>query len=368
MSELQVNHERLGALEDLNNRFFRTWASMHAAEINGAKVLPEHPTQSVNCFKTDTLMPNNDIDLKGIKERIEVMFAFSLEDKTRAPMFLNALNQTYPGDEKNRSYIQYIVEEYIQKGKNIAATMIHADDGLTDVPRLTAMVKHSLISNYDDEYIEQIGEIASPTLKFEEYKGIAVPELLSLVGETLWLPPGWTENVNIVREQAGLSEEDLEELYSYIIRNGGTVLATDLRESRKSHGRVTVISPPASRAIIKKNAQGVVTSLKPKTIQQPAADMVRRYDAEWPVTIFNECYVFGPIVDIPKFKNPKTKAFESMQNVEDAVEINVDQINTIIGRPGVASYSRNTPRGKIYEKHGQHGAMTATIGQTALRS
>jgi hypothetical protein len=71
---------------------------------------------------------------------------------------------------------------------------------------------------------------------------------------------------------------------------------------------------------------------------------------------------------LPKPKTRQERNTASLQSVEDAVEINVAQINKILGRPGVARYSRATERGEIYERYFGKTKVAKHAGAQALES
>lgn len=389
MSKLQEHSETLNRpLEEINRIFFLTWAGVHAEGIPEANILLDHPSQSVDCVKTSTLLPSPELSLEELMQRIEALMTISLEDASKAHEFLNTLHRPYEfNGGQNRSTIKYAVEEYVAQGKSIAPLMVHAGDGLTDVPRFTAMVKYALAGEYGDLYLENVAEVASPTLKFEDYLEIGVPDILATVGDAYWQAPANPVATEIIRIKSGLTEEEVKELFEHIATRGARVLLRDIGKKMSDDerskleipsppGRIVVISPPGSRAEESKDENGKLASLTVKPVSQEAANLVQKFSAIWPVTIFNESIRLGPIIDIrePKPKDNheresrEIRDYRSLQNVEDATELNVEQINSIIGKIDVARYERQTRRGKIYRRHSMAGKAARGTGASATRS
>lgn len=376
MSKLQESSEALNRpLEEINRIFFLTWAVDHADGIPEANVLLDHPSQSVDCVKTPTLLPSPELSLPELMQRIEALMTISLKDASKAREFLNVLHQPYEFDDGlDRTIIEYVVDEYVAKGRSIAPVMVHAGDGLTDVPRFTAMIKHALAKNYDDLYLENTAEIASPTLKFEDYLEIGVPDILATIGGVYWQPPGYTKTTEIIRSKSGVTQDELDELYEHISGRGVRTLLRDIKKFKDPDtkivkpGLIVVISPPASRADQKFNKNGDLVSLTVKPVTQQAAKPIQRFDAVWPVTIFNDSTRLGPIIDIPEPQSRETQDEEALQMVEDAMEINVEQINSILGKKSVARYKRSTKRGEIHRQHSSAGQLARRAGSSATRS
>lgn len=367
MSERANSYEGISKLEVNNRRFFGTWAEIHVndPENSQASLSEEHPYQSIDHAITPALAPNEDLDISELEQRIEFVLNFSTKDSRKAGEFLAALQAPYPYEGGNgRSVTQYLVEEYMSQGRSVCLETIHSE-GLTDVPTLTALVRLSLIKEYGDKYCDRVSEVASPTLKFQDFMDIYTPDLLSVAGDTVWLPPV-TDSAQTVRKLTNMTKEEVDELFGYAAQKGGLELVRIAKG-----GNVCVISAPGSKATVLKDGDEI-KSIVAKTVTQEAANMISRFDAVWPATIVNGSIEFGPILDIARGKG-KNRHYTNLQNIEDVVDINTAQVDLIFGRHRVGRYKRQTEPGQLLElsdvksRYPRLGQIPPQVASMAIR-
>lgn len=350
--------------------FFGTWGLNHSESLASAGYLEAHPAQELDYHKSSSMMPDAEKSAADIAEMIEGMLAMSFSDQQRARDFINAPHQAYSFEGGNgRTFLQVAIEDFLVRGKSIAALMWHPDDGLTDIPRFTGIQKAAIAREYGADYMSNVGEIASKTLTYETYLGVPVPDLLSLVGNSYFVGPQ-TKSAEAIRQAAGISKEEFDEMYTYINSGAGRVLLEDIRRPQDSRGHIIAVSPSGTRAHKQTDNKGQVEQLTTDPVTPTSARLLGHVHAYWPVGIINECIQFGPIiplVELPKGTPKEKRTTHSLQQLEDAMELTGQQLDMIIGKR-VSFYPRTTQRGEMYRSNTLYGETARLAGRQASRS
>lgn len=344
--------EQLALVREKVRLFFSTWAKKHATEIADTGFLESHPAQDPSVPLTEAAMPADETT-DEFAQRIKNVVSVSFESTDVARDFFASLDQPYPYAGGNgRTFLEVLEQDFLSQGKGVAPILAHIDKGLTDVPRATGLLRGRLVQKYGTRYLDAVGEVASKTIPFETIYGTDAPDVLAVLGKTIYVAPT-TGSVDEILERCGLSRKDYEDITAYV--NGLAVfpIAHTLRERRPNEygetepGQVLVFSATGKRAEITHETSGLVKSIALDTVETNSARLISFASALWPISIAQDRIELGPLMPIDRTYSrslPKEQRYtELLAQIEDGMDSVAALTDRIIGQP-VTAYKRLTPR------------------------
>lgn len=280
-------------------KFFSAWAQKHAREIENTGFLDEHPAQDIDVVKTEALIPDPSEGPEDLAHRIRQMVGMSFEGNTElAADFFRALDAPYPLEGGNgRTYLEVLDQDYLSQEKGVSVVLGHLDNGLTDVPRATGLLRARLLEAYDNEYIHEVGEEASNTVTYETettVNDLAVADAIDLLGNTYYVAPD-TDSIDEILSLSGLRLEDYEEIQEYINGKAARVIARDLHD-----GHIIVFSPTGKRAKLIPAVNGTSAQLVMDSVSLNSARLICNAEAIWSFAIVQDRIELGPIIPVDK--------------------------------------------------------------------
>lgn len=340
--ELASEDEQQARIKANIELFFSVWAKKHDNEIAEAGVLEHHTAQDPDVPITPAAMPEAGESLEDFADDIRMRVAFSFKDPEKAQRFLTSLDRPYP-DGSGRSYLEVLDQDYSSHGIGVAPLLGHLDNGLTDVPRATGLLRSSLVAAYGPKYLDAVGEVVSKTLAFETIYEAPVPETLAPFGEVAYVAP-WTKSVPTILKLAGLNEADYQEIARYINNKGARPIAEALRG-----GKIRVFASGNRTTLVRDNSGNIVSG-EMDPIDENAARLIGFAGVGLPIAIVNDEILAGtfmPIQKPAKELNREEKSRFMLWQVENMMDQVAELGNQIID-PGASSslihYSRSTPR------------------------
>lgn len=311
--------------------------------------LAKYPFQSIEHYKSLSIAARVELDTEPYMSMIRLIFDKSFTNEEKIEPFLNAFNQPYPGGD-GRSYLQILVEDYMQRGLSVAGVLGHPEDRLTDSPRFTACLAYNLAASYGTEFAKDIGLVVGGPLKFETYMGIPIDEALT-TGFDAYYTMTKSDNTDIYLKQAGLTQEEFEEISSFMNLGMGRQLKSDVRPKKPNedgtiaHGRIVNLNPTATRADITRDQDGRIESVTLAPVGLNTARLTSGVEAYWPAVVIGDEIKLGPFMPVkklPRGTNKELRAYHSLQQVENAMDIVVQLIDQTLRQDGVANYKRQT--------------------------
>ena len=363
MHELQVSEsyeQQVLRLTELSGRFFSAWADDHT-QMDDIGRLPfnplEFPFQNINHHKSFSMAAQHDIDPEAYLALMNYNLSRSFSDEHKFQEFINEITKPYPYPGGNgRSFIEVLADDYLRGGLSVAATLGHPEDRLTDSPRFVCGLAYGLGSTYGLEFAKDLGLVAGAPLKFETYKDNSVDTMLTVQSDVYYTATQ-SKNTEKYRQRAGLSAEELQEIYTFMNLGVGRTIMQDVRPKKPQddglmpHGKLVVFNPTATRADIVCRPDGQPVSITLPSVQENTARLMASFQAYWPVVVLGDHIKLGPIIPIsplPKHHARPVQNIYSLQRVEDSMDIVAGLANQILKQDGVAVYKRNTQRGDIY--------------------
>lgn len=337
--------------------FFSTWAQKHADEIADTGFLDFHPVQDPDIPLTEAAPPADDETLRDFAERIKNVVSTSFEDPANTQAFFDSLDRTYPYKGGNgRSFLEVLEQDFLSQGKGVAPILAHIDKGLTDVPRVTGLLRSRLVQAYGAKYLDAVGEVASKTIAFETTYGVPAPDVLAILGNTVYVAPT-TDSVEEILRRCGLSQADYDEIAAHV--NGLAVfpIAGSLRSKHPDEygevepGQVVVFSATGKRANITHNEAGAIDSIALDPVETNSARLISFASAVWPIAVAQDKIELGPITPINRTHDRRLAKEERytdlLAQIENAMDSVASLSNRIVSNNGrsVTSYKRITPRG-----------------------
>ncbi len=308
----------------------------------------------IDHYKTLSLPNQGPVDLDNCIAIAKYHFEASFEDEANISKFLGAFEKPYPHEGGNgRNYIQVVAEDYLDKGLSVAAIFGHPEDKLTDSPRFIAALFMMLTKFYEHKYIKDLGLVVGAPLKLESYSGMPINDLLSTLCDIYWAPTK-SENREVYRKKAGLTEEELDEVMEFMAIGLGLALLRDTkpRKNQSDNGKLVTVNPTGTRAKILIGADN-----KPQSIILPQAEantarIISEARALWPVGVKGDEIRLGPIIStlpLPTAEFDKdTRVYLQLQELEDSLDVTCQLIDEIVGKKNVAKYDRQTPSGWLH--------------------
>jgi hypothetical protein len=373
----ETHLEKIDRLTPVYARFVEVWARSHDAtmkDISAVSFDPQNPVHGLGHYRSPSLASLGQLELEPYKKTLHYHLEKSFKNAELMEVFTAAFQEQYPYAGGNgRTYTEVLAEDWLSRGLNVVAVLGHPEDNLTDSPRFTAAAALNLAEIYGLSFAESLAIVAGIPLKLEQYQGHDVDSILTLSADVIYTGTK-SDSTEKYRRQAGISEEELDEIYGIMNLGAAKSIMIDAKPKKDESGKLVTMNPTAARASIKRGAGGQLESTTLASVEAVTARLVDAFQAAWVVAVVGDKIKLGPIIplDKPAKKLPAHLRDEyHLQRVEDLMVIDTQLIDILIGKNGAATYNRITPAGEILRQNNvakTHGLMgkTAVSGTTSL--
>jgi len=368
----ETYEQQLARLTPPYARFIEAWSQRHTCmkDITAVPFDPNNPRHAINHYVSPSIASLGQVELEPYIALQEFHLSNSFEDPSKMDKFVASFDQPYPyfGGE-GRSYAEVLAEDYLGRGLNVVATLGHPEDRLTDSPRFNAALALSCAKKYGLGYAASFGLVAGIPLKLEQYQGVDVDTIITLTADEYYTATD-SDSVDQYMKIADVTPEERDEFYTFINLGFGRVLMRDARPKTSGNGKLIVMNTTAKRAEIVRNTIQEVVSTKLAQIKPNTARIADAFQAAWPVAVVGDEIRLGPFIPLLG-QRPANGNFEGsfeLQRAEDVIGVVTELIDDIYGKPGIASYDRQTPPGIIFEKYNLKDSLVEAVGAVALKT